>query len=1815
MAVGSKHVSLLPRIAFPLGWLRGPSHLIPALLCWPRRSVTAGPRGSPFQRDHWGQAKSEHGLHEDSRNRRDFVPAFGSPLWFSHAFLLVVRNSLTMAKDQPKASPSTSVNSKAPLVSSPAATGGAGTFFEQHVNAYWLVQLLVGAIPPILHDCSGVEVHFQTEVLGWHTDDFLIVGESAPGRHRKLAGQVKRSFTVSATDDECKKAFQDFWADFQDAGHFNPATDRFALVTLRGTNTLLEYFASLLDAARAAPDAAEFERRLATKGFLNAQSIKYANAISTIIGAVEGRSVSVGELWPFLCILHVLSLDLNTATQQTEASMKTLLAHTAGGGDAIAAATESWNALLREVGDGMPTARRFRREDLPESVRKRHSSVGGAEQQALRALGHHSSLILDGIRATVGTGLHLARAGIVQQVLQQVAASQIVLVSGAAGSGKSSVAKDVAQSLARDHFVFAFRAEEFATPHFDETLSRSQVSASAALLGAVLASQGRKVMFVESVERLLEASTRDAFTDLLTLVAKDPTWRVVLTCRDYSTELVRAAFLSGAAAGSVVRVPPLDDEELQAVEAANPSLAHPLSSATLRRLLRNPYVLDKALQVSWPAEDSLPQSEREFRRRVWRDIVRADHQSAAGMPQRRENAFVEVALRRARALTLYAPCTDLDAEAIGALRRDSLVVSSEGAAGLLAPAHDVLEDWAILQWIDEQHAVADGSVRALSSAIGTHPAVRRTYRRWVVELVDRDNDAADELFRAVIQDADLPAQFRDDTIISVLRSSSASAFLERHASDLLANDKRLLRLMIRLLRVGCVVLPSWLEGVGAAPSVLSVPEGPAWACVLRLAAKALASFKPVERGLLLGFVEDWARGVHWQTPYPDGADAAVAIAHWLLPFFDDYRSDDQQKRTLRVIAKLPLANRDRFSALLQGDRNEEDRDQVSENFHEIVFDGIEGMPAARDIPEEVVSAATSYLLRTEVEHDPYGHSGIDLEPLFGINDRLRHDFFPASAFRGPFLPLMRHHPQTALAFMVAVFNHSADWYAHPPASSRSSIEPPFEVTLTFADGTSKTQWCNRRLWGWYRGMSDGPYALQSLLMAMEHGLLELANARPGELDALLLDILRKSDSAAITAVVASVATAHPRVCGETLLVLLGCQTYMQLDRARLSSESLPPSTMNSLFPSLPEDQIYEHERATADERPHRKSHLERAVLNLQLGPMAARVQDAIDSHRAALAAPEKQDEGDRVWRLALHRMDARRYKAAEDTRVQPSADRESAQAAKPGFVRLDLDVPELDVKEMVDEAAARLEDMDARSTFYLWGAKVFEREHGDHDHAQWQQHLKEAIAASVQKSDGEFDWGRGGPGLVAAVCVRDHWDEMLATDRDWCVDKVCSEVEQSDRGNSLVRMQRNLMSADRACATVVPLLAGKQLDERRTDRARKVLVLALTHAVDEVRAHAAAGIRWHLWPIDRNLALRCVRALAAEAMLVQQAMDFEESRPRKRRAPFEVPSDEQWRSIDEIKAEAASSIRCRFFEEGSIAGDAEKKMDPTSSFGAEANSRILLILEGAPGESAATDAFEHLARTLVAWWDSDDDVRSSHRGRRARKFKTERAQSRLLQMFVLQTSLAAACKILQPILDAVERHPKEAGQTLEGLIYANDSNPNTPQFWSLWSLFAERMRAAKWLRGIDSKYGRGKELVSALFLGIRWKDGVRHWRGLEGHARQVHNLFDALLPSATVLERYLTLLYHVGEQSLPEAFIRVAARLNSGEPQYLLSKANSISTLEVLVQRYVYGRPLELKKRKDLRDAILFLLDQLVEAGSSAAFRMRDDFVTPVSTS
>jgi hypothetical protein len=71
--------------------------------------------------------------------------------------------------------------------------------------------------------------------------------------------------------------------------------------------------------------------------------------------------------------------------------------------------------------------------------------------------------------------------------------------------------------------------------------------------------------------------------------------------------------------------------------------------------------------------------------------------------------------------------------------------------------------------------------------------------------------------------------------------------------------------------------------------------------------------------------------------------------------------------------------------------------------------------------------------------------------------------------------------------------------------------------------------------------------------------------------------------------------------------------------------------------------IYDDERRRADSLPHRKHDLEALAIKLQLGAQRDTVWLILDGYRAGLPEIKEQTDGDRLWRLALHRMDVRTY--------------------------------------------------------------------------------------------------------------------------------------------------------------------------------------------------------------------------------------------------------------------------------------------------------------------------------------------------------------------------------------------------------------------------------------------------------------------------------------------------------------------------------------------------------------------------------------------
>lgn len=1686
---------------------------------------------------------------------------------------------------------------------SPVSTGGGGTFFEQHVDALFLALLLVRAPLPVLKDCQVEEVHVQAEHLGWKTDDVLVVAVRPDGICRRLAAQVKRQFTISEKDETCKKAFGDFYSDFN-CTEFDPEKDRFALVTLRGTNVLLEGFNSLLDCARASADSTEFMRRLEVDGFLSKTARGYSATIRRILDDAFTPPTDE-QFWRFLSVLNVLNFDLNTASAQNEAWIKALLAATANGGNPLAVAETSWRELLELAGAGMPTAASYRHEDLPESLRNRHEPINTRSAEIVRALSDHSSVTLNGIKTTIGATVEIARDALTNQVLDALNQNQVVLISAPAGFGKSVVAKACVKLLDRDLYCLAFRAEEFSVSHIDQTLQQAQVRANGAELLGILAGQGRKLILVESVERLLEASVRDAFADLLNLSQRDRSLGLLITCRDYSLETVSSALLGQAGiAFKVIEVPPLADEELDQALASVPHLSNALQHEGLKRLLRSPYILDKAAQMDWSDTEDLPTNEREFRRRCWGEVIRRNAAAANGMPERRERVFEEVALRRARQLRPFVGIEDLDACALESLRNDGLIVFSPEVGSMAAPGHDVLEDWATIQWLGRRWILHDRAAGPLAEDVGGYPAFRRAYRKWLSELLRGKTETATDFVLSVFKAVALPSYFRDDTLICTLQSTSSREFLERHREPLFEDGGRLLVRVIHLLRVVCKTPPRWLRDVAPVPSQMMVASGEAWPAVLELALDGLDGFLPEQLPILLGLIEDFASSIDWRDPEPKGYEAVAKIGFQLLRHLDGYRMNDMRKRTLKVIAKVPRGDEIAFKALVDRAIEDEKHDRLADEVSAIFLDGIESWTACRYFPDKIIQLAKSRLLLFEedlVLDDWRCGRSIDVEPFFGIQEHAHFDSFPASSIRGVFLPLLRYHPQQGVDFIINLLNHAGIWYGEQ-RWPYDRLEPATRITIEVPGEAPVTQWANHRLWGLYRGHQVGPYVLQTALMALEAWLLEICNLESFDVEPWLLKILRESNNVMATAVVASVCNAHPEKAGRAALALLSSRELIEMDRVRAVQERTH-STMSGIFPSFGINQIYEKERKESNVLSHRGHDLEALAVKLQFREGREEVFALIDGHRAALPPVEEQSEANLLWRLALYRMDVRGFRVMEEP--TPEASEEAAegmsQEKEPQEQRILLGPGEIepDVQALVDRHTPIAAQQVRELSLLNWGNAAWEGRNSTHlDIRDWKTFL--ILARARDEEPEPEDFLRGGTGIIAAVCARDHWNEMIPEERSWCIDKLVREVERDcDTDDHMTRHGRGAYHPDRHAAYVLPSLLAHDVPESQATRIKEATVKALTHAVEEVVMYAAEGIGTTSSGDMKAFSDACIAAIAWRARLISDRMDKERERPFEEQLP-----------VDEIIREIVPTVRAAIAARDRDPQTELENLDLGDWYGTQAAGIILPILKYATDTALAVDFHRRIAISFVEDWELElEDC--SHRDQRDYRFKYDFFQR--LAHYVLRLEQEQALHVCEPLLAAVARHPNEVKDFVRDLVVEADRFGEEGTFWGVWQAFANAICTAPWIKFLDSSSDSGKELIRVIFLGVCWKENVRHWRRLEGQAHRVDELAVRFQGTAVVFDAYCRFLYDIGETSLPKAFVFLADSLVGGDPIVMLADRNTVFMLESLLRRRVYSEPHRLKSDPAVRTAVLALLDHLVEAGSSAAYRMRDDFVTPLS--
>ena len=222
--------------------------------------------------------------------------------------------------------------------------------------------------------------------------------------------------------------------------------------------------------------------------------------------------------------------------------LRSLLATTLPDGDPTAV-DATWNELVTLALGDAGSAMSYTRETLPPALLQRHGRATGFSRGVSQLL-EDSTVLTGGIRTTIAEKTAIPRRELSGELCRLIETSPLVFVTGAAGSGKSALVKSAFTIVTQGGVGLAFRAVSLAGYHINEVLHRFGLSLDT--LQAQTAMHGKKVLWVDSLERLMEKppEQRVAFLDLLRALKLDPTWRLVVTCRDYSAETVRTALFS-----------------------------------------------------------------------------------------------------------------------------------------------------------------------------------------------------------------------------------------------------------------------------------------------------------------------------------------------------------------------------------------------------------------------------------------------------------------------------------------------------------------------------------------------------------------------------------------------------------------------------------------------------------------------------------------------------------------------------------------------------------------------------------------------------------------------------------------------------------------------------------------------------------------------------------------------------------------------------------------------------------------------------------------------------------------------------------------------------------------------------------------------------------------------------------------------------------------------------------------------------------------------------------------------------------------------
>ena len=819
-----------------------------------------------------------------------------------------------------------------------------------------------------------------------------------------------------------------------------------------------------------------------------------------------------------------------------------------------------------------------------------------------------------------GSNIHLEHQHELDR-LDKVNSRTVTIISGVGGVGKTAIVKDwLKHQESGKTFAIVLQTNEVIEHFCDANMAKAWHATLDDFLKFASRKYDNCVLVVDSVEKLANGQE---LSELLMVLHRfvDSAWRIVLTTRTLFEQQIVSHFKAFMPETSleVLKVCPIHADELSALSV---KYDFPLpANDQVRNSIRTAFNLSAYLSCK---QANTATSLQMFQEIVWTHFVLCDNKAdTAGQTL---CTYVEEKLRKdVRVLAVKSPSEDTKL-----LVARGIIAPRQNGTGYVI-THDLYEEWAAVR-------VLDGKLQELGFAgfekyIASSHGLRRGLQLQVEQRLAGMGEDEDPFLTALLTTkSDI---LRSDLILALIRSEHIGKFLKVYTKLLLASETSILECFI-------AGVYSFGRGVDAEPLLLNRqrPAGLSWQAIINFSYANQKALQTIKTPTLLLLMQDWVLA----HPADKMATTCCRFA-WNAVEIGEPNGAYSYKWD-KLLAELILStcghDKKRFENeirrhLVAKERHERNRvlDAVCEH---ILLEPWSSpcIPAIREFPELVRNIALVYWRRSRDLREKY-HDLDKVEYDYGLV-AYRFKYFPPSSLQGPTYALLKIDPANTIAFIIDFINLCV-------ADAEKANPNRFDcISLTMPDGKKVDQKISLGLWDCYRDKGYGehvPYLLKAMHMALERYLLELAEDRKNDeiCDCILWALLRRSKSASLTAVVASVVMAHPMEFVKIGLVLIAERKVFWCDARRFFAETRPDiSRAIFQFPK----RVHDFVRDEADKHPVRRVSLENVIWQYQIvgstevPDLKEKVQKILDNYEEDW---DNLPQEDKFW---LARIDVRR---------------------------------------------------------------------------------------------------------------------------------------------------------------------------------------------------------------------------------------------------------------------------------------------------------------------------------------------------------------------------------------------------------------------------------------------------------------------------------------------------------------------------------------------------------------------------------------------